>query len=178
MAQGWATPSNLSNILKFDAERDTFNNQLTSVFYGHPLTDEFFGLPIHFYLTSGFIWHWKSSVQPHSQEMVLAIKLFYTIPWPIRWRLGAAEGFSYVNKIPYVEAKEMEKKEYRPSNLLNFLDFSLDLNIGDIFGGKDLARLWLGYGIHHRSAIFETAAHFGRISGGSNYQTIYLQWYY
>jgi outer membrane protein len=178
LAHGWATPSNLSNILKFNAEKDTFNNQLTSVFYGLPLTDDFFGLPIDFYLTTGFIWHWKSSVQPHSQEVVVAIKLYYTIPWPIRWRLGAAEGFSYVNKIPYVEATEMAKKEYRPSNLLNFLDFSLDLNMGDIFGGKDLERLWLGYSIHHRSAIFETAQHLGRISGGSNYQTVYLQWHF
>ena len=177
VSHGWATPSNLSNIFKFKAEKDTFNNQLSSVFYGYPLTDQFFGLPIHFYITAGFIWHWKSSVQPHSQEVVVAIKLYYTIPLPIRLRLGFAEGFSYANEIPYIEAVEMEEKEYRPSNLLNYLDFSLDLNIGDIFGGEDLKRTWIGYGIHHRSAIFETAAHFGRISGGSNYHTLYLQYH-
>ena len=31
---------------------------------------------------------------------------------------------------------------------------------------------------HHRSAIFETASHFGRIKGGSNYNTVYLQWHF
>jgi outer membrane protein len=70
----------------------------------------------------------------------------------------------------------MQRKGYRPSNLLNFLDFSLDFNIGDIFGGNELKRWWLGYSIHHRSAIFESAQQFGRISGGSNFQTVYLQY--
>jgi len=37
---------------------------------------------------------------------------------------------------------------------------------------------WLGYSIHHRSAIFESAQHFGRIKGGSNFQSVYLQWHY
>ena len=35
--------------------------------------------------------------------------------------------------------------------------------------------VWLGYSIHHRSAIFESASRFGWIKGGSNYNTIYLQ---
>ena len=178
VAHGWATPSALSRIIRFDARKDTFNHQLTSVFYGHPLTDEVFGLPIDIYLTPGFVWHWASEVQSHIQELVLAIKLYYTIKWPIRWKFGAAEGLSYVNDIPYVEKTEMERKGYRPSNILNFLDFSLDFNIGDIFGGDELKKWWLGYSIHHRSAIFETAQQFGRISGGSNFQTIYLQYHY
>jgi len=72
----------------------------------------------------------------------------------------------------------MERKGYRPSNLLNYLDFTLDFNLGDIFGGQLLDELWLGYGIHHRSAIFEKAQQFGRIRGGSNYQTFYLQYHF
>jgi len=178
LAHGWATPSDIAQIIRFNAKKDTFNNQMTSVFYGHPLTDEVFGLPIDIYLTPGFVWHWKSEVQSHIQEFVIAIKLYYTIKWPIRWKFGAAEGLSYVNDIPYVEKSEMERKGYRPSNMLNYLDFSLDFNIGDIFGGDELKKWWLGYSIHHRSAIFETAQQFGRISGGSNFQTVYLQYHY
>jgi outer membrane protein len=175
VAHGWATPTDLAKIIRFQANKDTFNNQMTSVFYGHPLTDQLFGLSMDIYLTPGFVWHHKSEVQPNSWEVVLAIKVYFTVRWPIRWRFGAAEGLSYVNKIPYVEASEMERKGYKPSNLLNFLDFSLDFNIGDIVGGDDWKRLWLGYSIHHRSAIFESAQQFGRISGGSNFQSIYLQ---
>ena len=176
LAHGWATPTDLAKIFKFEAKKDTFNNQLTSVFYGHPLTDEIFGLPFDIYLSGGFVWHWASHVQNSAQELVIAIKLYYMFNWPIRWKLGAAEGMSYVNEIPYVERTEMEKKGYRPSNLMNFLDFSFDFNIGDIFGGNDLKRLWIGYSIHHRSSIFEKVQQFGRIKGGSNFQTVYLQW--
>ncbi len=176
IAHGWATPTDLAKIIRFQANKDTFNNQMTSVFYGHPLTDQLFGLSMDFYLTPGFVWHHKSQVQPNSWEAVIAIKVYFTVRWPIRWRFGAAEGLSYANEIPYVEGSEMERKGYQPSNLLNYLDFSLDFNIGDIFGGDELKNLWLGYSIHHRSAIFENAQQFGRISGGSNFQTLYFSW--
>ena len=178
LGQGFATPSTLAQIFHFEAVPDSNNNKLTSIFYGHPLTDELFGLPLEIYLTPGFTWHWKSDVQPNSFELNLAIKLYFIIKWPIRWRLGAAEGISWVNKVPYMEANSLADKEYKPSNLMNFLDFSIDFNIGDIFGSEPMKQWWLGYYIHHRSSIFETAQHFGRISGGSNYHTIYLLWNY
>jgi outer membrane protein len=173
LSHGWATPTDLAKIIRFQARKDSNNNQLTSIFYGHPLTDDFFSLPIHFYITAGFVWHW-AKVRSSVQEIDIAIKLYYTFPLPVRVRFGAAEGISYVNDIPDVEAREMERKGYKPSNLMNFLDFTLDLNIGDIFGGQELDKWWIGYGIHHRSSIFETAQQFGRISGGSNFQTITL----
>lgn len=178
VGQGFATPSTLEQILHFEATPDTNNNKLTSIFYGHPLTDELFGIPLEVYISPGFTWHWKSDVQPNSFELGLAIKLYYTIKWPIRWRLGAAEGVSWVNKVPYMEANSLVEKDYNPSNLMNFLDFSVDLNIGDIVGSEPMKQWWLGYYIHHRSSIFESAQHFGRISGGSNHHTIYLLWNY
>lgn len=178
VAHGWATPSSLADIFHGEAKKDEYNNQMTSVFYGQPLTDRLFGLPLDLFANLGFVWHHKSEVQDHAQEAVASIKIFYTIPLPVRLRLGAAEGVSYVNTIPYVEETQLGKKGYKPSKLLNFLDFSADLNLGDITGGEMMKHWWLGYGIHHRSAIFESAQHFGRIKGGSNFQTVYLQWHY
>jgi outer membrane protein len=93
----------------------------------------------------------------------------------VRWRLGAAEGLSYVSDITYIERIEMERKGYRPSELLNYLDFTIDVNQGDVFNIKQWQNTWLGYSIHHRLAIFESAAQFGRIKGGSNYNTLYIQ---
>ncbi|MDX2472727.1 MAG: MipA/OmpV family protein [Candidatus Krumholzibacteria bacterium] len=178
VAHGWATPSSLADIIHGQAKKDVYNNQMTSVFYGHPLTDQLFGLPLDLFVNGGLVWHHKSDVQDHAQEVVANIKLFYTIPLPVRVRLGAAEGVSYVNSIPYVEESQLGKKGYKPSKLLNFLDFSVGLNLGDIAGGETMKHWWLGYSIHHRSAIFESAQHFGRIKGGSNFQTVYLQWHY
>lgn len=179
LAHGWATPSSLASIIRFDAEDDPYNNQMTSLFYGHPLSDTLIGLPIKVYLHSGLVWHWKSEVQRSAQEVAVSIKVYYTFPLPVRLRLGAAEGLDWVNHIPYVERTQLGNKGYQSSNLLNFLDFSLDLNLGDILSGsvgnREWKRWWLGYNIHHRSAIFETAQQFGRIKGGSNFQTVYLQ---
>ncbi len=178
LAHGWATPSALAQIIRFNAKKDSANNQITTIFYGHPLSDHLFGLPIDIYFLSGLGWHWGSSTQNNSQEYVIAIKLYYSIPLPVRLRLGAAEGLSYVNEIPSVERGNLEKKDYIPSKLLNFLDFSADINLGDIFGGKTMNSIWLGYSIHHRSAIFETAQQFGRIKGGSNFQCVHMEWHY
>ena len=92
IAHGWATPSNMGDIFKFNAEKDEYNNQLTSFFYGHPLTDELFGLPLDIYLTPGLVHHWSSDVQSSSTEYVMAIKAYYTFNWPTKWRFGVAEG--------------------------------------------------------------------------------------
>ncbi|MDD1794717.1 MipA/OmpV family protein [Enterovibrio sp. ZSDZ42] len=175
LAQGWATPSNIGEIIAGDSQKDPYGNTLTSFFYGHPLSDSLFGIPLDIYLTPGIVWHWSSEVQASSPEYVMAIKAYYTFDWPTTWRFGVAEGLSYVNNITHVERSEMERKGYEPSHLLNYLDFSVDVNVGDLIGKKSWNNLWLGYSIHHRSAIFEKASQFGRIKGGSNYNTIYLQ---
>ena len=177
-AFGWATPSNIGDIIHGDTEKDPYNNRLTSLFYGMPLTESLFSLPIELFLTPGFAYHLESEVQDPITEYVLAIKAYYTFTWPARWRFGFAEGLSYVSSLTYIEQSEMDEKGYNGSNLLNYLDFSLDLNLGDVFRSNSLDKLWLGYSIHHRSAIFESSSMFGRIKGGSNYNTVYLQWHF
>ncbi len=153
---------------------DPYNNQLSSVFFGVPPADELFTLPVSTYLTPGFVFHHSSKVQDSSNEYVLAVKFYYTVKWPTPWRLGFAEGLSYATEIPYLEEKDMQEKGYRPSQLLNFLDFSVDLSLGRLFRVEKMKDLWLSYSIHHRSGIFSTSSAFGRISGGSNYNTVYL----
>jgi len=178
LAHGWGTESNLNEILTGDTESDPYNNQLTSVFFGVPLADELFNIPIATYLTPGIVHHHSSEVQDRSTEYVLAVKFYYTIKWPTPWRLGFAEGLSYVDRVPYLEEKDMLEKGYRPSQLLNFLDFSVDMDLGHLFRVGWMEDLWLGYSIHHRSGIFSTSSAFGRISGGSNYNTVYLQYHW
>ncbi|EGA70326.1 hypothetical protein VISI1226_22190 [Vibrio sinaloensis DSM 21326] len=175
VAHGWATPSNIGEIFGFESEKDKYNNQLTSMFYGHPLTDELFGIPLDIYLTPGIVHHWSSEVQGASTEYVAAIKAYYTLDWPTKWRFGVAEGLSYIDNITYIEQDEMDRKGYTASHLLNYLDFSFDVNVGDLFNAPELNNMWFGYSLHHRSAIFEKASQFGRIKGGSNYNTVYLQ---
>lgn len=175
VAHGWATPSNMGDIFAGDSESDSYNNQMTSIFYGHPLADELFGIPMSIYLTTGIAWHWEGEVQNSIQEYVMAIKAYYTFDWPVTWRVGFAEGLSYVSDITYIEESEMEEKGYEPSELMNYLDVSIDVELGSLLRSESLKNWYLGYSLHHRSGIFESASQFGRIKGGSNYNTIYLQ---
>jgi outer membrane protein len=99
-------------------------------------------------------------------------------PLPVKFRIGFAEGLSFANPVPSMEQREMDTKEFRSSKLLNYLDFSFGLNMGDIFRADSVQDLWFGYSIHHRSGIFTSSSAFGRIKGGSNYQTVYLQYHF
>jgi len=177
LAYAWATPSDLADILSAKGEDDENNNQLASVFYGHPLSNDLFGLPIDMYLTPGVVYHKSSSVQKSSMEYVLAFKGYYTTPTKYRFRFGIAEGLSYADDVPYIESHEMEEKGYDASKLMNYADFTVDVNLGDIFSEK-LDDVWLGAGIHHRSSMFESSSMFGRIKGGSNYNSVYVQWHF
>ena len=123
LAHGWATPSSLHDIIRFNTEKDPYSNQLTSVFFGVPLADELLTLPIATYLTPGLVWHHASKVRDATTEYVLAVKFYYTVKWPVTWRLGFAEGLSYAVEVPYVEQQNMASKNYRPCELLNYLDF-------------------------------------------------------
>lgn len=176
LSHGWATPSNLGDMLSFNTVSDKEDNQLSSLFYGYRLSRQLLGFDIDSYLTPGVVWHHESDVQNAGSEYVVALKLYWTYSWPTRWRFGLAEGISYVSKITWIERVEMEEKGYEPSKLMNYLDLSADVNIGDLFNAPSFNSWWFGYGIHHRSAVLETASQFGNIKGGSNYQTLYLQW--
>jgi outer membrane protein len=177
LAHGWATLSNLEDILIGDIESDDYNNQSTSIFYGHPLSKTFFNLPLEVYLTPGLAYHYSSEVQESTLEYILGFKLYYTLPLPdIDMRLGLGEGVSYMDEVIYIEKSEIEGKGLKPSSLTFYLDVSVDLNLG--FLHDDLNPLWIGAAIHHRSSGFEEVSLFGRLKSGSNYNTVYLQWHF
>ena len=178
LSHGWATSSSLGNVLIGDIDSRDTHNQMTSLFYGYPLTDTLFGLPIDIYLTPGFAYHYSSRDQNSTQEYVVAIKAYYTIKLPIRLRFGVAEGFSYISEVTSLERKNTAAEGYEPSNLLNYLDLSLDINVGDLSHSDMFEDLWIGAALHHRSAIFESAQQFSGIAGGSNYPSLYLQYHF
>ena len=77
-----------------------------------------------------------------------------------------------------IEQREMDRKGYRSSQLMNYVDLTADFSLGDTFGVDSMDDLFFGVGIHHRSSIFETSSAFGRIKGGSNYESLYLQYHW
>ena len=186
LSYGYATHSDIDQILGGNLPKEPYGHKIATIFYGHPLSDTLFGLPIESYLTAGFAWHpaSKDSAMPEElkqnniREYVMAIKGYYTIPLPIRIRLGIAEGISYVNEVTYIEKTDINNDGFNESNILNYLDFSLDFNVGDILFTESMEKVWLGVNVHHRSGIFEYSSQYGRISGGSNFPSVHLQMHF
>jgi outer membrane protein len=214
LAHGWATPSNIQEIFELKTENDQQDNQLTSIFYGHPVADSLFGIEeIDLYMTLGYVYHHNASSSDQTldvgqgintvkdsnlggnscdgtspctisydsqptNEYVLGLKVYYNFYWPAHWRLGFAEGISYIEDVSNIEQKEMDRKGYRSSKLMNYLDVTVDFSLGDPFDNKEMKELYFGIGVHHRSSIFESNSAFGRIKGGSNYPSLYLQYHF
>lgn len=214
VAHGWGTPSNMGDILRFDWEDDEQDNQITSIFYGYPISDSLFGYDfIDLYMTTGYVYHHSAdtfqqtltpgtgintpelAVAPENtcdginpcnltysglptNEYVLGIKAYFNASWPVHWRFGLAEGLSYIETVSDLEQREMDKKGYRSSQLMNYIDVTADFSLGETLGVKSMIDVFLGVGIHHRSSIFETSSAFGRIKGGSNFNSVYLQYHF
>jgi outer membrane protein len=177
LAHGWATISSLEDILTGGVIEDEHNNRMTSIFYGHPVSNNLFDLPLQVYLTPGLTYHHESDVQEATWEADLAFKFYYTLPIDaFDFRLGAGEGFSYIDSVTYIENLDANPKGYTTSHLNFYLDLSADLGLG--FIGDSFQDLWIGAAVHHRSSVFEQSSLFGRIKGGSNYNTVYLQWHF
>jgi len=175
ISHGYATHSDIDQILGGNLPKESYGNTLTSIFYGYPLSDKLFSIPILSYITTGFVWHHESEVQDNLREYVLAIKAYYVIPLPIRFRVGLAEGVSYINQVTYIEKTDVNEDGFKESKVLNYLDFSFDVNVGDLIFVESFKKAWFGVNVHHRSGIFEFSSQYGRISGGSNYPSVHLQ---
>ncbi len=62
------------------------------------------------------------------------------------------------------------------SRLLNYLDPSIDVSLGDLMGARSMRDTYLGLGVSHRSGIFGTSRLLGNVNGGSNYIYSYVEW--
>ena len=67
------------------------------------------------------------------------------------------------------------RRERPTSKLLNYLDPTIDVNVGDIFRSESWKKTYFGLGISHRSGIFASSRLLGSVNGGSNYIYAYLE---
>ena len=93
----------------------------------------------------------------------------------MRTRLGMGAGFSLAQRVPYVEERDQAQRGRSTSKLLNYLDPSIDISVGDLIGARALKETYFGLGASHRSGIFGASQMFGNIDGGSNYIYTYIE---
>jgi outer membrane protein len=146
---------------------------------GRPFVQRLNGWPLDFVGYLGLLRHDERGLQPDSWQFNAYVKgYWYGFPWDdrVRTRVGFGTGLSYAQRIPYVEARDQAKRRRGTSRLLNYLDPSIDVSIGDLLGKPSLRKAYFGFGVTHRSGVFGSSQLFGNVNGGSNYIYTYVEW--
>lgn len=179
-AAGRTTTADFAGLMQFQDmfDPEKRNTGLASIFLGKRIADKFMGLPLDVYLTGGYLRRFERGEQSDFNEYAIGVKAYFSkFPWSdkVKTRIGFAEGISYAEKIPIVEKENVEGKNRSASHFLNYLDWSIDVSIGDVFNSKQLKDCFFGWSVHHRSGIFASSDFFGNVDGGGNINTLYIQ---
>ncbi len=178
---GKATDCNLPPIMALSCtSTDTVDHtSVTGLELGKPFFDNFNGWPLDFVGYIAVLNHNEQGLQPDFLQFNAYMKAYYYgFPWSdrVRTRIGFGAGISYAQSIPYVEARDQMLRGRNTSKLLNYLDPSIDVSVGDLFGIRSQRETYFGFGATHRSGIFGTSQMLGNVDGGSNYIYTYLEW--
>jgi outer membrane protein len=177
---GWATEHNFGEITTGGKTKVNRSDPgLIGLTVGKPIVENFRDWPIDIVWNVQLIRYIERSPIDDFWGRTLHLKVYWKkFPWDkyLRTRLGFAEGISYVDNLPSMEREHLENKDRNTSHLLNYLDASIDINLRDLTKIKKLDSCWLGFAISHRSGVFSTVDMFGNVSGGSNYNTLYIEY--
>jgi len=174
VAYGEASQSNLGEIIFGDFSSHPINLSVIAIDGGYLLAKDIYDMPIDIYVKAGLSYFNEGSYKDPIYEGVIYIKAYYNLDaWDNRVRFGIAEGFSYTTNILLCEHLEAMEKFDNTSKFLNYLDISIDFDVGKLVGYKPLEDTYFGWAIKHRSGI---AGLINDVShGGSNYNTLYIE---
>lgn len=175
---GYATEKTLGEITAGGVRVEKDRGWLAGVDVGRPIVENFRDWPVDIAWRIGLLRFFERGEQSDFWAHTAYIKFYWTkFPWShkVRTRLGFGEGISYAWHIPTEEREEARRHDRNTSRLLNYLDVSADVNIGDLSRSERLSRCWLGFVISHRSGAFGLIDVFGSVNGGSNYNTAALE---
>ena len=178
---GKATDCNFLPIIELSctSTRTVDHTSVDGLELGKSFVDNFNGWPLDFVGYIALLHHDERGLQPDSWQFNGYMKAyFHGFPWEehVHTRLGFGVGLSYAQRVPYVEERDLVRRGRNTSRLLNYLDPSIDVSLGDIFGIRSQHDTYFGLGVTHRSGIFGTAQVLGNVNGGSNYIYSYIEW--
>lgn len=178
VAYGCTSDTSLNKIVRLQINCDGDDTNLASLFVSRRVTETLLTLPIEGWVTTGVARRFESEYHPNFWEGVFAFKaIFRQFPWSdtVETRFGVAEGISYAQRVPNIETERAVERDRRTSKFLNYLDFSFDVSIGDLFGKESLDKCFVGFSVHHRSGIFAASNFYSNVYGGSNVNTLYVE---
>ncbi|MDB5929972.1 MAG: MltA-interacting MipA family protein [Polaromonas sp.] len=151
---------------------------ISGIQVGKPFLQNVNGWPLDFVGYLGLTSHNDHGLQANGLQLDLFMKGFYSgFPWSdrIKTRLGMGVGVSLAQRAPYIEASSQAAGGKQASRLLNYLDPTLDVSLGDLVGVRALKDTFVGVGVSHRSGIFGSSRLLGNVNGGSNYLYTYVE---
>jgi len=178
---GRSTDCNLINImtLRCASTRTVDNTRISAIELGKPFIERVGGWPLDFVGYLGLLHHNENGLATDSWQLDAYMKAYYYgFPWSDRvmTRIGFGVGMSLAQHLPYVEARDQARRGRNSSRLLNYLDPSIDVSLGDLVGSRSMKNTYLGFGVSHRSGIFGSSQLLGNVNGGSNYLYSYVEW--
>lgn len=141
---------------------------------GYKLIDNFYDLPLDFYIKAGLSEYLEGGHHDNVFENDIYLKAFYTFGiLDESLRFGFGEGVSYTYGTLYAEKLDAIRNSGKNSNFLNYLDISLDFDTGKLLRYESLKQTYFGVALKHRSGIFGLINNVKH--GGSNYEMLYLE---
>ena len=160
------------------ATSSTDRTDIQAIQIGKPFAENFNGWPVDLVGYVGLTRHDERGLQPNGMQVDLFMKAYYHgFPWRdrVKTRLGFGAGVSLAQRVPYIEASSAAVGKDPSSRLLQYLDPTLDVSLGDIIGSRGLKDTYIGVGVSHRSGIFGASRLLGNVNGGSNYIYGYVE---
>lgn len=151
---------------------------IAGVQVGRPFIQNLNGWPVEVVGYMGLTYHNDQGMQANGMQLDLFMKAFYFgFPWSdrVKTRLGLGAGVSLAQRVPYIEASSQAANGELGSRLLQYLDPTLDVSLGDMLGSRALKETYIGFGVSHRSGIFRSSRLLGNVYGGSNYIYSYVE---
>ena len=171
LGYGFSDANDLGQILVGDWRRYEGDTSLLNLDGGYRLGYEVFDIPLDIYMKSALSYFNENGLQKNFLELTFYFKAYLKFDfWHNRVRLGAGEGLSLAQEIPIVEIDDADGDP--TAKFLNYLDISLDFDVGRLIHVDAMNNLYLGYTLKHRSGIFGL---FNGVHGGSNYNLLTLE---
>jgi len=189
VAYGYASEKDLGEILlSADFSRHPLDLSVIAIDAGYLVRNGLYDQPIDIYLKAGVskfqevtsytLGKWRYSGFSDTYEVLAYVKLLYNLDFSNgkRIRFGFGEGISYVDSLLVAEVYDATDEntgvQDPTSQFLNYLDITIDFDIGRLTGINSMKDIYFGYLLKHRSGVFGL---FSGVHGGSNYNSFYLE---
>ncbi|MFA6196954.1 MAG: hypothetical protein WC656_09965 [Sulfurimonas sp.] len=175
LSGGSASASDFDRLFTFQGfNTSPYETKTYGLTGGYRIYKDIGGLPFDLYANGGLNYYDENGYQDNFFGADVYVKVVYKLnAFSNEFRIGLAEGMSYVGAIPHTEMQEAILEKDAHSNLLNYMELTFDFDIGKLARVKSMENLYLGYLIKHRSGMY--GVYNNVKDGGSNYNCAYIE---